>query len=68
MVKTAADFFIADSCVGIGRVYVQRVTATDAIDFFAWCRGIAPGRSYISDGYAHAREFTVDGIATAMGR
>jgi hypothetical protein len=46
--------------VGQGRVYVQLGRA-DTIDFGAWCEGIARGRSYVSDGYAHALEFAVDG-------
>jgi hypothetical protein len=46
--------------VGQGRVYVQ-LGKVDHIDFRAWCEGLARGRSYISDGYAHALEFTVDG-------
>jgi hypothetical protein len=45
--------------VGQGRVYVQ-LGKVEAIDFGAWCKGIASGRSYVSDGYAHALEFTVD--------
>src|SRR5262249_1070017 len=48
--------------VGQGRVYVQLGKAA-ALDFDAWCRGIAEGRSYVSDGFAHALEFTVDGHA-----
>ena len=48
--------------VGQGRVYVQ-LGKVDAIDFGAWCRGIAAGHSYVSDGYAHALEFSVDGKA-----
>jgi hypothetical protein len=48
--------------VGQGRVYVQ-LGKVDSLDFGAWCRGIAAGRSYVSDGYAHALEFTVDGQA-----
>ncbi len=46
--------------VGQGRVYV-RLGKVDTLDFTAWCDGIAKGRSYVSDGYAHALEFTVDG-------
>jgi hypothetical protein len=46
--------------VGQGRVYVH-LGKVDAIDFGAWCRGIAAGHSYVSDGYAHALEFTVNG-------
>jgi hypothetical protein len=46
--------------VGQGRVYV-RLGAADRVDFDAWCAGLAAGRSYVSDGFAHAPEFTVDG-------
>jgi hypothetical protein len=46
--------------VGQGRVYVQ-MGKIDRIDFPAWCKGLAQGRSYVSDGYAHALEFTVEG-------
>jgi len=45
--------------VGQGRVYVK-LGDVDRVDFAAWCRGIAQGRSYVSDGYAHALEFTVN--------
>lgn len=46
--------------VGQGRVYVQ-LGRVERIDFSDWCRGVAQGRSYVSDGYAHAVEFSVDG-------
>jgi hypothetical protein len=46
--------------VGQGRVYVQ-LGKIDRIDFRAWCEGLARGRSYVSDGYVHALEFTVAG-------
>ena len=46
--------------VGQGRVYVQ-LGKVERVDFTAWCEGLAKGRSYVSDGYAHALEFTVDG-------
>src|SRR5262249_3195755 len=51
---------INGSRVGMGRVYVQ-MGKIDKIDYDAWCDGIAKGRSYVSDGYAHALEFTVNG-------
>jgi hypothetical protein len=51
---------ISGSRVGEGRVYVQ-MGKLDKIDFGAWCEGVAKGRSYVSDGYAHALEFTVNG-------
>ncbi len=46
--------------VGQGRVYVQ-LGKVDRIDFAAWCEGLARGRSYVSDGYAHALAFAVNG-------
>ena len=38
--------------VGQGRVYVQ-LGKTDRVDLAAWCAGLAAGKSYVSDGYAH---------------
>ncbi len=46
--------------VGQGRTYVQ-LGKVDRIDFVAWSAGLAQGRSYVSDGYAHALDLTVDG-------
>ena len=46
--------------VGQGRTYV-RLGKIDDFTYSAWCRGLADGRSYVSDGYAHAPDFTVDG-------
>jgi hypothetical protein len=51
---------ISGSRVGQGRVYVQ-LGKTDGVDYGVWCKGIQMGRSYVSDGYAHALEFTVNG-------
>jgi hypothetical protein len=48
--------------VGQGRVYVH-LGKIDRLDFDRWCQGIADGRSYVSDGYAHALDFTVNNIA-----
>jgi hypothetical protein len=53
---------ISGSRVGEGRVYVQ-LGKIDRIDFPAWCKGLAEGRSYVSDGYAHALDFRVAGKA-----
>lgn len=50
---------ITDSRVGQGRVYVQMGTKLDKINFKDWAEGLAKGRSYVSDGYAHALEFSV---------
>ena len=46
--------------VGQGRVYVQ-LGKPDHVDFTQWCEGIRAGHSYVSDGYAHALDFRVDG-------
>lgn len=51
---------ISGSRVGQGRVYV-RLGKIDSVDFASWCDGLAKGRSYVSDGYAHALEFQVNG-------
>jgi hypothetical protein len=45
--------------VGQGRVYVQ-LGDVSKVDFTAWCQGIAGGQSYVSDGFAHALEFSVN--------
>jgi hypothetical protein len=45
--------------VGQGRVYVQ-LGKTGRVDLAAWCAGLAAGKSYVSDGYAHALKFSVD--------
>ncbi len=52
--------------VGQGRVYVQ-LGKQKQLDFAAWCDGLARGRSYVSDGFAHALAFKVNGIAPGFG-
>lgn len=52
--------------VGQGRVYVQ-LGATNRVDFSAWCEGLRTGRGYVSDGYAHALQFSVNGVAPGGG-
>lgn len=50
--------------VGQGRVYVQLGPPADnksPLDYTAWCEGLAKGRSYVSDGFAHALDFRVNG-------
>ncbi len=51
--------------VGQGRVYVQLGTESP-LEFARWCRGLANGESYVSDGFAHALHFDVNG--TTPGR
>jgi hypothetical protein len=54
--------------VGQGRVYVRLADGPlSKVDFGEWCRGIAVGRSYVSDGYAHALEFSVNDVAPGSG-
>lgn len=57
---------ISGSRVGQGRVYVQ-LGKTDMVDYAAWCKGIELGRSYVSDGYAHALEFKVNHMSPGFG-
>ena len=49
--------------VGQGRSYVQ-LGKQGPVDYRQWCSGIARGRSYVSDGYAHAFDFAVNGKAS----
>jgi hypothetical protein len=51
---------MSSTAVGQGRVYVH-LGPTDRIDFGRWCAALAAGRSYVSDGYAHALRFAVNG-------
>src|SRR5262249_4600068 len=57
---------ISGSRVGQGRVYVH-LGKVERVDFPAWCQGIAQGRSYVSDGYAHALECAVNDKAPGYG-
>lgn len=52
---------MASRNVGQGRVYVQ-LGKVDRVDYSAWCQGLAAGRSYVSDGYAHALDFSVNEV------
>jgi hypothetical protein len=52
--------------VGQGRVYVH-LGPVKKVDFSAWCSGLAKGRSYVSDGFAHALKFTVNDVAPGYG-
>jgi hypothetical protein len=51
--------------VGQGRVYVQLDPGTP-LDFAAWCENLAKGRSYVSDGFAHALDFKANGHAPGL--
>jgi hypothetical protein len=52
--------------VGQGRVYVE-LGRPRRVDFAEWCRRLAEGRSYVSDGYAHAVDFEVAGTRSGHG-
>ncbi|MEW4487091.1 CehA/McbA family metallohydrolase [Thalassoglobus sp. JC818] len=54
--------------VGQGRVYVNLgEEERQQIQFSDWCEGLAAGRSYVSDGYAHALKFEVSGVEPGTG-
>jgi hypothetical protein len=57
---------VSGSRVGQGRVYVY-LGKVARVDFGAWCEGVAKGRSYVSDGYAHALDFRVNDKAPGYG-
>ena len=46
--------------VGQGRSYVA-LGRQNRVSYAQWAEGVARGRSYVSDGYAHALSFAVDG-------
>ncbi|MCS7468947.1 CehA/McbA family metallohydrolase [Stieleria sp. ICT_E10.1] len=46
--------------VGQGRVYVQ-LGDPQNFNFDNWCEGLRRGQSYVSDGFAHALNFSVNG-------
>ena len=53
---------MSGSRVGQGRVYVQLGNVSQ-VNFSDWCHGLAAGRSYVSDGFAHAVEFEVNDVS-----
>jgi hypothetical protein len=57
---------MSSRCVGQGRSYV-RLGNVERVDYAAWCEGIRTGRSYVSDGYAHAVDFQVEGVRPGEG-
>jgi hypothetical protein len=48
--------------LGQGRTYVQ-LGQQKRVDYEQWCNGLVTGNSYVSDGYAHAFGFTVNGAS-----
>jgi hypothetical protein len=50
---------ITDARVGGGRSYVH---LPQTLTYDAWCEGVRAGRSYVSDGFSHLMNFTVNGF------
>jgi hypothetical protein len=54
--------------VGQGRVYVDLGTnRISKLDYTGWCEGLRKGRSYVSDGFAHALQFSVNRMKPGFG-
>ena len=50
---------ITDDRVGGGRSYVH---LPEGLTYDGWCDGVRAGRSYVSDGFGHLMNFTVNGL------
>jgi hypothetical protein len=50
---------ITDDRVGGGRSYVH---LPQGLNYDAWCEGVRAGRSYVSDGFGHLMDFTINGL------
>jgi len=48
--------------VGLGRSYVK-LDKTVKLNYPDWVQGVKVGRSYVSDGFSHLMDFTVNGVA-----
>ena len=48
--------------VGLGRSYV-RCDNTEKLEYPDWVQGVQAGRSYVSDGFSHLLDFTVNQVA-----
>ncbi len=57
---------MSSQSVGTGRTYV-RLGPGAKLDYTAWCEALRAGRSYVSDGYAHAVEFRVADVRPGEG-
>jgi hypothetical protein len=44
--------------IGMGRSYVK----LDKLDYRRWADGLRDGRTYVSDGFSHLMDFTVNGV------
>ncbi len=50
---------MTDERVGAGRSYVH---LAESLTYDAWCEGVRDGRCYVSDGYSHLMDFTVNDL------
>ena len=50
---------ITDARVGGGRSYVH---LPQTLTYDAWCDGVRAGRSYVSDGFSHLMNFTINNV------
>ena len=57
---------MSGSRVGQGRIYVQ-LGNLNRLNFGDWCEGLKKGRSYVSDGFAHALHFSVNDKTPGFG-
>ena len=55
---------ISDERVGGGRSYVH---LPGGLTYDAWCDGVRRGRCYVSDGFSHLMDFTVNGVPVGGG-
>jgi hypothetical protein len=56
---------ITDERVGGGRSYVG---IADGLTYEKWCEGVRSGRCYVSDGYGHLIDFSVNGVAVGVNQ
>ena len=54
---------ITDERVGAGRTYAR----LDRLTYRGWLDAVKDGRTYVSDGFTHLMDFTVNGVAAGSG-
>ncbi len=50
--------------VGLGRVYVK---VDGKLEYDRWVQGLKEGRSYVTEGYSHLVDFSVNGVSFGSG-
>src|SRR5437867_2045879 len=56
---------MTDERVGAGRSYVH---IAGGLSYDGWCEGLRNGRSYVSDGFSHLMDFSVNGLEAGTRR